>query len=233
MITIIVINMILKEITIRMITWIGYDTHSRLMTNITNGVFIALFFNTAILLLLVQANLEEINPGFLGEIFKGSFKDYTPKWYALVGETLVSTMALNSIMPPIYEAMTVAQCWLFQRMDQKWEKDKLKAKYTTQTTQIYAYLDLYTGPDHIVHYKYSTLLNIIYVTMMYGIGLPVLFPIAVLSFFVFWATERFMIAYVYQLPPAMDDTMTKNALSLLAFTPIIFLFNGFWMLGNR
>ena len=79
----------------------------------------------------------------------------------------------------------------------------------------------------------STLLNIIYVTMMYGLGLPMLFPIAVLSFFVFWATERWQIAYCYQLPPAMDDKMTVNAMTILSYTPIIFLLNGFWMLGNR
>jgi len=231
MVTIIVINMILKEITIRLITWIGYDTHSLLMTKITNGVFYALFFNTAILLLLVQANFSDVFPN-LG-IFKGAFLDYTPKWYQLVGETLVSTMMLNAFMPPVYEAMTVVQTWLFQRMDQGWEKDKVERIYKTKTTQIYAYLDLYTGPDYIVHYKYSTLLNIIFVTMMYGLGLPILFPIAIISFFFFWATERYQIAYCYQLPPAMDDTMTKNALDWLALSPIFFLFNGFWMLGNR
>jgi len=84
-----------------------------------------------------------------------------------------------------------------------------------------------------VHYKYSTLLNIIYVTMMYGLGLPMLFPIAILSFFIFWLTERYQIAYCYQLPPAMDDRMTQNAMNLLSYTPILFLLNGFWMLGNR
>lgn len=118
-------------------------------------------------------------------------------------------------------------------MDQKWEKDATARLYTTQQTQIYSYLDLYTGPDYIVHYKYSSLLNIIYVTMMYGLGLPMLFPIAILSFFIFWATERWQIAYCYQLPPAMDDKLTTNAMTLLSYTPILFLLNGFWMLGNR
>jgi len=51
-------------------------------------------------------------------------------------------------------------------------------------------MDLYTGPDHIVHYKYSGMLNIIYVTMLYGLGLPTLFPIAFVSFFIMWLTER-------------------------------------------
>lgn len=94
-------------------------------------------------------------------------------------------------------------------------------------------MDLYTGPDYIVHYKYSGILNVTYVTMLYGLGLPMLFPIAFLSYFIFWATERYQIAYTYQLPPAMDDKMTVNAMKLLSYTPILFLFNGYWMLSNR
>ena len=63
--------------------------------------------------------------------------------------------------------------------------------YHTKTSQIYAYLELYTGPDYIVHYKYSGILNITFVTMLYGIGLPMLWPIACLSYFVIYCTERY------------------------------------------
>ena len=104
MVTIIVINIILKEITIALITWIGYDTFSELMTKIVNGVFISLFFNTGILLILVNANFSEVSLGLgLTSAFKGPFPDYTVDWYNVVGGTLVSTMLLNAFMPPLYE----------------------------------------------------------------------------------------------------------------------------------
>lgn len=38
---VVVVNKILATITISLITWIGYDTHSEQLTKITNGVFIA------------------------------------------------------------------------------------------------------------------------------------------------------------------------------------------------
>lgn len=234
MVAIIVINLILKYATIYLITWIGYDTHSELMTKITNGVFIALFFNTAILLLLTNANLSDVS-GALGKLFKGTFYDYQPRWYATVGNTLVNTMILNAFMPPVYEAITNALAWLSQSIDNGWRccKPKKERDYFTKKTQIYQYLELYTGPDYIVHYKYSGVLNITFVTMMYGFGLPMLFPIAFVSYFVIWATERYQLAYTYQLPPAMDDKMTQNAMSLLSYTPLLFLLNGYWMLSNR
>ena len=38
---IVVVNIILTTIVIKLITWIGYDTHSEQISKITNGVFVA------------------------------------------------------------------------------------------------------------------------------------------------------------------------------------------------
>ena len=94
-------------------------------------------------------------------------------------------------------------------------------------------MELYSGPSHIVHYKYAGIFNVVFVTMVYGMGLPVLFPIAALSIFIMYATERYMIAYHYKMPPQMDDLLTKNAMTVLSFAPILFLLNTYWMLSNR
>lgn len=94
-------------------------------------------------------------------------------------------------------------------------------------------IELYAGPDYIIHFKYSGILNVTYVTMMYGIGLPLLFPIALLSYFVYWAVERYQVAYTYKLPPQMDQRMTVNAMRLISYVPVIFLANAYWMLSNR
>ena len=91
MVAIIGINVILKTTIISLITWIGYDTHSELMTKITNGVFICLFFNTGFMLLLTNANFSDVS-GWLAVPFHGTYYDYSPRWYAMVGSVLVSTM---------------------------------------------------------------------------------------------------------------------------------------------
>lgn len=107
MVLIIGINIVLRTITVILITWIGYDTYSEQMTRIINGVFIVLFFNTGILLLLVNANLTDIS-SLLGRVFDGRFYDYSPQWYVSVGDKLVQTMLLNAFMPPVYEAINAA-----------------------------------------------------------------------------------------------------------------------------
>ena len=68
--------------------------------------------------------------------------------------------------------------------------------------------------------------------MLYGVGLPIMFPIAVLSLGIFWSLERYHMAYTYQLPPSLDDRLTKNAVRVLKFSPVMLLANGYWMLGQ-
>lgn len=70
-------------------------------------------------------------------------------------------------------------------------------EYTNKTT-IQQYIELYSGPIFFIHYKYSSILNITFVTMMYGVGIPVLFPIAALSMMMLYIVEKFMVYYVYR-----------------------------------
>ena len=59
---IIAVNLILKALIIALIQWVREDTLSQQLASITNGVFIAQFFNTGFLLLLVNANITEHEP---------------------------------------------------------------------------------------------------------------------------------------------------------------------------
>jgi len=41
--------------------------------------------------------------------------------------------------------------------------------------------------------------------MLYGVGMPLLFPLAAFNFFNQYICERITVAYIVQLPPALDD----------------------------
>ena len=83
-------NFVLKKLAMYLIATIGYDTYSVLNVRITNGIFIVLFFNTGLLLTLVNANLSDVSVSvFLSSIFDGTYYDYSPDWYAKIGYTIV------------------------------------------------------------------------------------------------------------------------------------------------
>lgn len=114
-------NFILKMVTIKMITWVGEDTMSERLTSITQGVFLAQFFNTGLVLLIVNANLTEYNPQFFTSNFRGPFSDYNPMWYNEVGYKILQTMLINSFMPYVTVATTImvpmAKRWLDSKND--------------------------------------------------------------------------------------------------------------------
>jgi hypothetical protein len=63
-------------------------------------------------------------------------------------------------------------------------------KLNTKKDVIIDYVDLYSGPEYVIHYKYSFILNVVFMSFMFGAGLPILFPLALLSLVVLYIMER-------------------------------------------
>lgn len=97
---IVVINYVLRLFIIKLIIYIGKDTESEQTRLITNGVFIVQFFNTGILLLLVNANLSEQN-SLLGIFVNGQLKDFNAEWFSDIGNTMIGAMMFNIYWPLI------------------------------------------------------------------------------------------------------------------------------------
>jgi len=117
----------------------------------------------------------------------------------------------------------------FRLLDRNFSLDTYKTKKTT----IQLYYEIYSGPNFFIHYKYSSILNITFVTMMYGIGLPILFPFAAGALFVLYCVEKLMLYYSYRMPPMYDEKLNRNALILISYAPLLLLSFGYWMLSSR
>ena len=148
--------------------------------------FYVLFLNTAFLLLLVNANL--IEQPFLTPFKSESdapYSDFSMEWFRSTGNLIVSTMIFNLYYPPLEFMMYWGMRLFFRLLD---SSCSLK-KYKTKSTSIQAYLDVRAGPEYLMHFKYSTILNSVFVTFMFGFGIPILFPIAAVTFLIIYAIE--------------------------------------------
>ena len=81
--------------------------------------------------------------------------------------------------------------------------------YKTRKTSVLAYKEVYAGGDVQVHLLYAETLKIVYCAMLYGLCMPMLFPLAALSIASKRFIQRILIGWHYRMPPSMDDTMTK------------------------
>ena len=224
---IIAINYVLRLFIIKLIIYIGKDTESEQTRLITNGIFIVQFFNTGFLLLSVNANLQEQGLGF---IFSRRMADFESTWFIGIGNTLVAAMMFNIYWPLIEFFGFWGMRFGFRLLDRRW---KFLNALNTHKTTIQQYVEVYSGPTFFIHYKYSFILNITFVTFMYGMGLPILFPIAAMSFLMLYCMEKLMIHYSYRQPPMYDERLNNNVLAILTYAPLLFLSFGYWMMSSK
>jgi len=229
-----VVNMIIAIIVKIMIKEVGYWTLTAEISAIMVATFIMTFFNTAILLLLADANTSNVTLlSWVPAIQNGPFTDLTEEWYIVIAPSLILTMVLNACSPLFSIAGALVGGAISKSLDQGCSTYCCcKPEKTTKCCTIQEYVNLYGGPDHLMAPKYSALLNTICVCMMYALAIPELLWVAALTFCIYYLCDRFLITYYYKRPPMYDDKLNATALEVMKLGPIIMCFFGYWCMGN-
>ena len=141
----------------------------------------------------------------------------------------MKTMFMTALWPLIefgmfYSLMTFSRC-----LDRGFGNDT----FFTGMPTIQAYIDLYAGPEYLIHYRYSTILLNIGVAFLYGTAMPYLYVCATLAFVILYINERLLVCYYYREPPTFDEKMTLMTLDITKYVPLVMLPFTFWALGNR
>jgi len=84
----------------------------------------------------------------------------------------------------------------------------MKTKKKTQQQ----YINLYAGPEYLMHFKYSSILVQVFVSFMYGMFIPALFLTSLLGMFNMYCVERLSLAYIFRQPPHYDASINKQAI---------------------
>lgn len=116
-----------------------------------------------------------------------------------MGSILVSTMLFNSYFPVVVLAINYLKSAAMRFYDRKYSLNGI-----TRKTAIYPYVDLYAGPAFLLAHKYAAMLNICFITLIFGFGMPILFPIAALSLLIHYCMEKILVFYYYREPPMYD-----------------------------
>lgn len=138
-------------------------------------------------------------------------------------------MFINACFPLIELGYGYPLKVLFRVLDRGLDKKSMKTKKKT----IQQYVNLHAGPEYMMHFKYSAIMNISFITFMYGLAIPVLFPVALISFIVVYLVERITLTYYYRKPPMYDEKMNAAAIAMLKWAPFFMLIFGYWSMGNR
>jgi len=227
---IIILNYVIRTAVILIITMVGCDTESDQLIYITNMVFICTFFNTGILPMLCTANLEGQLPPFITNALslKGDSSDFNQNWFVNIGDTIVGSMMFNIYYPAVMEAGWFGLRTLKRLLD----KRGASAEHPSKSQSIQSYVNIWCGPKFFIHYKYSSILNIVFITMVFGPGMPTLFQFACAQLVVLYTMENYMLYYVYKAPPSYDVKLNNHVLRVLAWAPFVMLIFAYWTFSN-
>lgn len=89
---------------------------------------------------------------------------------------IIITFAVQSIIPFVNVGKLAVISKLKISADQKGKKDR----YVTRTSTIFKYKDVYMGPEFPIHFRFADGLVIVFMTMLYGPAMPIMFPMAAL-----------------------------------------------------
>lgn len=108
-------------------------------------------------------------------------------------------------------------------------------KRKTKSKNIHQFLDMYTGADFNVDlsYLYGDHLSIVFMAMFFGIGMPVMFPMAAINFANQQLVQRMRLAFMCRQPPLLNNELSDEVLNLLQWAPVFMVFNAYWMLDNQ
>ena len=139
------INMTVRYLNIFLISKIGYNYESQRIRMVMQSILYAQYFNTALLLLLSNANLKNTPLSFLP--LREQFADTTTQWYILFGPAVIKTMVFYSVFPYLNLLVFGGLRYFRRFLDSGFSSFFSRRAHRTLKTTVAQYVELYSGPD--------------------------------------------------------------------------------------
>lgn len=140
-------------------------------------------------------------------------------------------MIFTAMQPLIVATVTLP----FYKVVRIIDKNLIRVRSGTLTAMptVDAYIELHAGPQFVLDHRIAALLLQVSVALIFGMVLPVLYPIVFVGLLAQNILDRLLLCYFYREPPHYDEKSVLLALKILKIVGIVSLFHNFWILTNR
>jgi hypothetical protein len=191
-----------------------FEKHRSLVAmekSLMQRVFWTLVLNTGFVVFVVNYDVRWLLAlGTSSALVAHGYRDIVADWYSDVGVQILLVMALNALAPHAFVVAELA--WVHcVRRNPRCSKPSSQRELN----------EWHTGPEFRANYRYAHNLMTAFVSMMYGPGLPLLYPLAAFSFALFYWVDKYLLLRYLRTPPRLDGKLahTANALMLWAVVP--------------
>ena len=220
-----------------MVEQVHYDSQTKNNNMIMIFSLVSGTFNTIIIPLVASADLR----WYYGlNIVKtnGQFSDLSKEWYFNAGPLVIFSMATLCFMPLLNIFIVFALEQYKRGFDSGFilcprkHKEKALLYYKTKVTTKAKYINMYAGPEYALHSAYASVILMVFMTFIYGLFLPIMFPLCCLGIYITLSVEPAMLSYIYKKPANYGDKMDIRAVQLLKLAPIAMFSFGYWAFSN-
>ena len=193
----------------------------------TFKMFMTQILNSAIVLLIVNMNLGFMPSWF--PIFAGDYADFTTKWYSDVGATIMIFMMFSIVTPHFANLFLHFIRFTRRCLDRGWTCNKKRTRKIFQTD----YESLYLGPEYLIEFRYSNMITMIFLALMFGAGMPILYFFASWIFLITYWIDKLTLLRIYRKPPCYGVEVMKFSRDILTVAIILHFGFAFWMYSNQ
>jgi hypothetical protein len=159
-------------------------------------------------------------------VFVGPFDEFNKRWYLVVGTPILMAIGIQIFFPHIGVIFSATKLFFLRCWDRRCSCDKRKTRQITQDE----YEDLYTGPEYILELRFAQVMALIFVTMTYSSGMPLLHLITFLSLAITYWTDKILVARYFRKENGFTSDLSRNVVNMLYWAVVIHIPIGYLML---
>ncbi|GMH80830.1 hypothetical protein TL16_g08713 [Triparma laevis f. inornata] len=204
---IVVINLVLKEIARALVKVEKHPNASSASRALVMKITAAQFLNTAMIGLLMNAQLNQSHKDFFGYegtpfekygLLDGNYQDFYREWFATVGTSLCLTMLANIVVPHVGPFAK----GIFART----AKIMVLRKHAATKVEMD---ELYAMDRFEIETRYGALLNYLMVSVLYAAGMPLLFLFASFNFFIAFWLDKYALLRLNKQPLKYNSALAQ------------------------
>lgn len=224
-----VVNNILQVVIKKLSNFSRYKTVTQETLSSMTKLFVAMFINSALIALLLSANIYAFIPAkefssnvlvFISQENTKYYADFDREWYILVGTKILYTCISFMISPHLMNVF-LNPCYRCLR-NRKARNSLLQQDMNENIV----------GPVFDVTQYYAVSLNIIFITLLYCSAMPILLVMCAIALTLQYWSYKYLFLRYNKRPPTYDTSLNKAVIQILPYGAFLHIIVGIYMYGN-
>eukprot|EP00347_Sterkiella_histriomuscorum_P006063 403354206 len=189
-----IVNIMIKFIIKKVSLFQRMHTLTEILENTTMKMFTFQIFNTGVIMMLVNWNLKD-NLGLPDTfpVLTGDYSDFTVEWYQKIGMSLCVSLMLKIATAYYIKGLGYALKYVARWYDRKWTCNMRRTRLFVQEDWHSQYL----GVEFSLEQRYSQMMAVIFIAMIFSAGMPFLYIVACMSFTINYWIDKILCKQIF------------------------------------